>query len=178
MNIVKIISSKIDSSGKIIAKFLRFGKDDVRESVVISPYGFDSNPIANMRAIYSQTESNGDSVIIGYINVNQVTKEGESRIFATDSNGNIQIYIHLKDDGSIEFGGDTGNLTRFQELESAFNEMKGDLNDMISKWNSFVVAYVPGSPASVGTPPTLAGQNVQPSTADISGAKIEEFKTL
>jgi hypothetical protein len=55
--------------------------------------------------------------------------------------------------------------------------MKSDLNDMISKWNSFVAVYVPGSPTTVGLPPTLTGQNVTASTADISGCKIDEVKT-
>lgn len=178
MNIVRILSTRFDDSKRLISKFLRNGKDDVAESFTAEPFGLDSNPIKDIRAVFSKTESTADSVIIGFINEKKKTKTGESRLFSTDENGELKIFVHLKNDGTIEFGGDVGNLTRFQELETAFNKLKDDHNALVQKWNAFVTAYVPGSPAAVGLPPTLAGSNVQPSTADMSGAKIDEFKTL
>jgi hypothetical protein len=53
---------------------------------------------------------------------------------------------------------------QFSALKTAFEELQG-------KWNAFAAAYLPGGPASQGTPPT-AGQ----STADISNAKIDSVR--
>jgi len=48
---------------------------------------------------------------------------------------------------------------------------------LLGKWNSFCAEYVPGGPAMVGLPGTLAPSTIPESTADIIGAKIEEIKT-
>jgi hypothetical protein len=177
MNFVKIIETSIDSIGRRLPKFLRLGKSDIQECFEVSSFGDDSNPIKDMVAVYAQTSEIGKNVIIGYINKNQISAPGEKRIYSTDESGNVVFYFHLKNDGTAELNGTADNLVRFSALESGFNEMKSDLNDMISKWNSFVAVYVPGSPAVVGLPPTLTGQNVTTSTADISGCKIDEVKT-
>ena len=177
MNFVKIIETSIDSIGRRLPKFLRLGKSDVQECFQVSSFGDDSNPIKDMVAVYGQTSEIGKNVIIGYINKNQISEPGEKRIFSTNQNGEVVFFFHMKNDGTAELNGTGDNLVRFSQLESGFNELKGDLNDMISKWNSFVTSYVPGSPSTVGLPPTLAGQNVTASTANISGSKIDKIKT-
>lgn len=177
LNIVSIISTRLDSTSRMLVKFLRKGKSDVRESFEIGPFGFESNPLKDMIALYGQTDENGSDVIIGYVNKNRITDIGESRMFSTDSSGNIVMYLHMKNDGTAEFNGDSDNLVRYSELESAFNELKSDHNELVTKWNAFVAAYVPGSPSTVGLPPTLAGSNVSQSTASVAGAKIDELKT-
>jgi len=177
MNIVRILSTRFDDSKRLISKFLRNGSDDVAESFTAEPFGLDSNPIKNIRAVFSKTESTADSVTIGFINEKKETKTGESRLFSTDENGELKIFVHLKNDGTIEFGGDVGNLTRFQELETAFNQLKADHNKLVTAFNTHMHPT-----AAVGTPsPPTPVPNVIPaitSTADMSGAKIEEFKTL
>lgn len=177
MNLTKVISSSI-VAGKRMIKFLRMGKSDVREKPQVGPYGFDSCPIPDRIAVYSDTGEQGKSIVIGYINLNQLVNPGESRLYSEDENGNLKFYLWLKNNGTAEFGGTDDNLVRFIPMEQAFDEVNDKLNDMISKWNAFAAAYVPGSPTTVGLPSTLAGQNVSPSTADISGAKINEIKTL
>lgn len=177
MNIVRILSTRFDDSKRLISKFLRNGKDDVAESFTAEPFGLDSNPIKDIRAVFSKTESTADSVTIGFINEKKITKTGESRLFSTDENGELKIFVHLKNDGTIEFGGDVGNLTRFQELETAFNKLKDDHNKLVTAFNTHLHPT-----AAVGTPsPPTPVPNVipaVPSTADMSGAKIDEFKTL
>lgn len=140
------------------------GLNDTRTAEEAAPYGIDSNPIKDMIAVYSETSAKGDPVIIGYINVNQLADIGENRLYSTDENGVLKTFIWLKNDGQIWFGGNAKNMTRFQELESGFNQLRDD-------FNSFLTHVHGGS----GTPPTPP---VAPSTADISGAKIEEIKTL
>lgn len=176
LNLVKIISTVIDSLSRRKVKFLRFGNNDVQDVIQAAPYGNDSNPIADMVAVYGSTEEKGKAVIIGYLNVNQIADVGEHRTFATDSDGNVVFSIHQKNDGTCEIGGNTDFMVRFSNLEAGFNELKSDVNSHISDWNTFATAYVPGGPTPVGTPPTASTST--PTTADISGAKIDEIKTL
>lgn len=165
MNIVKTISTFFESGLRKI-KFLRLGKRDIQSSFEAMPYGFDSVPIKNIKAIYSKTGEDGKTVIIGYINTGQLEslKSGESRMFSTDSDGKLSFDIRLKDNGTAEIGGDSDFMVRFNALESGFNELRGD-------HNSFLL-HVHGA---AGTPPAPPAT---PSTASISDAKIEEIKTL
>jgi hypothetical protein len=55
-------------------------------------------------------------------------------------------------------------MTRFEELETGFNQLKSDFNSFLT--------HVHGGPGTPPAPPVL------PSTASISGAKINEVKTL
>jgi hypothetical protein len=178
IRVAKLISNSFDSLGRLVSKFARMGKDDVQEVVTAAPFGIDSRAIKDLIALHAETGVSGESVVIGFINKDCLSGVGEMRIFSTDSNGNLETYIHLKNNGDIHFGGTSGNMVRYQQLESAFNQLKSDHNALVQKWNNFVAAYVPGSPTTIGLPPTLVGSNVTPSTADITGAKIDEFKTL
>lgn len=176
MNLVKTISTQI-KKGERLVKFLRFGKNDVQECQQSSSFGDDSNAPKDMIAVYSATGEIGSPVIIGYINKNQLAGIGEKRIFSLKSNGDLAQYVWLKNDGTAEYGGDTDNFVRYSKLETAFNRLKDDHNELAAKWNAFVLAYTPGSPGTVGTPPTLSGSNVPLSTANIAPAKINELKT-
>lgn len=171
MNLTKVISTRLNDLGQRLVKVLRMGRSDVQEALSVSPYGIDSNPIKGMVAVYAQTGVKGETVIVGYIakglaTPSQQAEPGEVRLFSTDSDGAEQIYHWIKNDGTMEFGGDAKNLARYQELETAFNELQ-------ARWNEFAAAYVPGSPTTTGLPAT-ANQ----STSDISGAKIDELKCL
>lgn len=175
--ITKTISTAFDDLKRRIVKVLVSGKDNVQTATEVSPYGIDSNPIKDMYAIYAPTETKGKKVIVGYINVEKLAATGEVRLFSTNDSGALQTFIWLKKDGIIEIGGDQNFAVRFNELKSGYDSLKNTVNDLIGKWNAFTAAYVPGSPASVGTPPTLAGQNVTPSSASIDSAKNENIKT-
>lgn len=174
ITVVKLISNSFDSLGRLLSKFQRMGKDDIQETLTVSPYGFESRAIKDMVAIHCQTGVSGESVIIGFINKDCLSEVGESRIFSTDENGLLKTFIHLKANGDIHFGGDAGNLTRYQELETGFNQLKSDFNTLITLFNSHVHSGVTTGPGASGPSPTPGTQT----TASISGAKINEFKTL
>jgi len=170
MNFVKIISSTI-TSGKMMVKHLRMGKSDTRESKQITPFGVDSNPIKDTVAAYSETSVMGDDLVVGYVVKQSATEPGEIKIFAVNDEGFEQIYLHLKKNGDIWFGGNVGNLTRFQELQTAFNQLKSDFNSLVTTFNTHVH---PETGVTTGPTPTPGS----PSSADVSGAKIDQFKTL
>jgi hypothetical protein len=176
INVTKTISTSIKNAVRFV-KFLRMGKSDVQECRQASPFGVDSAPISDMAAIYAKTGEVGKPVVIGYINKNQIADVGENRLFSTDSDGNVVFYIHMKNDGTAEIGGDSDNMVRYSELESAFNELRSDLNSLITAYNTHAHPYVGLAVTVPGvTSPTSATGT--PSTADITPAKINEIKTL
>lgn len=172
MQVVKVISTSLKSAKRLI-KFLRYGRADVKENMECSPYGLDSNPIKDTRAVYAQTTSASQSVVIGYVNTMQKADVGEFRTFATNANGVEVFYTWMKADGTMEIGGDSDNMVRFSPLEAEFNKLRDDFNNFINtKYNLHT------HPTAAPGPPSVTVTVGTPSTADISGAKIDEIKTL
>jgi hypothetical protein len=182
VQLIKIISTEIDKVNRRVAKFLRYGRNDTQTSLQAAPYGVDANPIKDMIAVYAPTSEKGDTVVIGYINKNQIAEPGEYRIFSTNADGQVQATMHLKVNGvnqftgqSIEFLGNAKTLAKFEELKDGFDQLKEDLNNHIQNWNTFATAYTPGSSSSVGTPPTA--QTSDPSTASVDDSQASNLKT-
>lgn len=164
MNVLaRVLSSILDSLGRRIVKLRSLGKS-TETGLEATPFGTDANPIAGMVAIFAETSSKGDQVVIGYINKSQLAGPGEHRIYSTDSNGNVKFSIWLKADGTCEIGGSSKHMTRFEELETAFNELKTAFNSHTHS----------GVQAGAG----VTGPATPQSSADISGAKISTVKTL
>lgn len=176
MNFVKVNSTSFDKFKRRLVKFLLYGKDDVRETEESAPYGLDSNPIKGMTAIYGRTDKSGDDVIIGYLNQNQLADVGEFRAYSTDSNGGLKTSIWLKNDGTIEVGGNSNHLARFEKLKEGFDKLVDDFNDHLTAFNSHMHPTAGTGPPSPPTPG--AGIPATPSTASIDDAKIDEIKTL
>lgn len=174
MNLVKVISTAFDDLERRIVKVLRMGKSDVQTSVEAMPYGIDSNPVKDMIAVWAETGEKGKTVIVGYLNKNQLADVGEFRTYSTDSTGELKFYIWQKNDGSCEIGGDVDNMVRYSKLEEAFNQLKEDFNNFVTTYNSHVHSGVTTGPGSSGTTPATGTT----SSADISEAKIDEIKTL
>jgi hypothetical protein len=171
MNLVKIISS-VKSGGYQLAKFLRFGDKDVQEKKTVSPYGVDSNPIADMIALYAETTTKGEAVLVGYINKNAIAAPGELRFFGTNESGTEMCYQWFRTTGKVEINGDEDNIVRFTALKAGFDQLKADHNDLVSKWNSFCNTYIPGSPTVQGKPLTAVSLVDTASTASIDGSKV------
>jgi hypothetical protein len=171
INVIKVISTSLDQLSRRVVKFYRFGNSDVATSLEVGPYGTDSNPVKNMVALSVKTGTKGETFVIGYINKQKLAELGEHRTFSTDEDGVLKTYIWLKNDGTIEIGGDSDNMVRFSALETAFNELKGDFNTFIQGYNT----HTHPTPSGVSSPPVIGGTQ---SAADISGAKIDEIKTL
>lgn len=177
INLVKFISTEFDNARRRIVKTLRLGKQDVQTGPQVSPFGSDSNPAGNLRAIYLQTGVKGQTYIVGFINRDLVAEVGENRQFSTDEDGNLIFEARMRNDGTYEIGGSVDNLARYSKLQEAFDELKGDFNDLVTSYNlhtHITTATVGIGPPGVIAPTTSTGT---PSIADITPAKIEELKT-
>lgn len=165
MQFVKVISNQFDEAKRNIIKFLRFGKSDIQTSVNVQPAQVDACPIKDMIAIYAETSTKGDTVIIGYVNKNQKALSGEFRIFAQDDNGIEKTYIHLKKSGIIEIAGNTDNAVRYIALNTALQAQANAINIELGKIASVLNSIIPGSYV------------VTPITINITASKINEIKT-
>lgn len=173
MQLTRVISTQLDNLNRRLIKVLRFGRSDVQTPFQALPHGLDSNPVKDWLAVYSETTEKGKPVIIGYINPDQLAEAGGTRIYSTDSDGAVQFAIYLRADGTCEVGGDTDNMVRYSELETAFNTLRDDFNNFVNL--TYNLHQHPTAGVGAPSPPTVTGQQ---SNADISGAKIDEVKTL
>lgn len=159
-----MISTFVQETKRKVKVYLT-GLINVQSAHQVSPYGVDSNPIADMKAIYGQTEVNGRPVIIGYINKNVLADEGEIRLFSTDSAGALKMYVWLTNDGLLELGGDSHNLVRYTPLNSGLQDLKTAINAELTKIQTAI--------SGLGGAYSKSDVSV-----DISSSKIEEIKTL
>lgn len=176
--------SRVKKATSEFVKILLYGKSDVRTAQPIFPFGFDSKPVNDLVALYSNTGADGEPVVVGYIYLSDITDIGESRIYSTDSNGNSVFDIILKNDGTCEIGSDADNMVRYRPLASAYNQLKSDHDDTVSKLNAVINllktwTFLPGDGgAALKTAAIATLIDASNSTGDITGAKIDEVKTL
>ena len=175
MNIVGTVDGVELKNQERKIKVVIGGTSDVRETDDCGTPGIDASPIRGMKAIYADTQVEGEEVIIGYIIDNQEVAPGEIKIFSQDDNGQMKFYAHLRKDGTCHFGGNQDNMVRYSALESAFNQLKSDFNDLVSKFNSHTHVLTLSSGTGTAAPTAAPGT---PSASDITGAKIEQIKTL
>jgi len=147
--LTKVISTAFDSVRRLITKVKIMGNGDTRTAFSLAPYGVDSNPIAGMRAIYADTTNKKDSVIIGYINKDLLAAVGETRLFSTDENGQLKTFVWLKNDGTLQLGGDAKHAVRYEDLNSAIQSFQNFLQTELGKIATGITAgggtYTPGT---------------------------------
>jgi len=130
MNTLAKISESYIEKGKRILKFLQFGAKTSNESM---PFGYDGNPLKDTIAIHSSTSANGENVITGYINENQLASIGEVRLYSLSENKELKAFLWLKKDGTIELNGNDYSLTKFEPLEKSIKKLDTDINLELTK---------------------------------------------
>lgn len=132
--IVMITLSKLKSiaieQGQRILKVLQYGPKTANEC---GPFGLDSSPLENYTAIYAETANAGESLIIGYIQKNQIAQQGEARLFSLDSKGLLKAEIFCKADGTIILNGGVNSSIRYEPLNTELQKLKTDINTELLK---------------------------------------------
>lgn len=164
MKIIKVISSKLKDAS-VYVKFLKSGKSDVQEKFVIAPYGYDAMPIKDSIGVYSETGVSGEEVLLGFLNKHCVASPGESGLFSTDENDELKIYLRLKKNGEIHFGGDVDNLVKYKALNAELTSFKNQVQAQLALIQTGITGV-----GGVYTPGTL--------TLNISDAKADKLKTM
>lgn len=150
---------------KRFIQVMAMGEQDIREPYESMPFGIDSAPLDGMVALYSDTSNSEESVIIGYINENQIANMGEIRLYSLDGNGDQSTFIHLKNNGTVEFMGNAHNLVRYTPLDSGLQQFVQQMQTQL---------------AQIAAGISTAGGSYTPGTIsiNINQAKIDELKTL
>lgn len=127
---VSKISNTFKEGAYRILKVLQFG---VKTADECSPFGYDGNPPEDMDAIFAETSANGEPIIIGYIQSQRLANVGESRLYALKQNGDLSTYIWLRENNTIEFGGNDENLVKYSKLKKELNLLEKNLNIELNK---------------------------------------------
>lgn len=132
-----IFKSSVIELGKRILKIEEFGVKTANECM---PFGMDSNPIANMTAIHSITSNNSESVVIGYINKNQVAASGEMRLFSLGASGVQKTFLWLKANGKLELNGNMYSAVRYEPLNTGLQNQTQLINIELVKIQAALTA--------------------------------------
>lgn len=156
-----ITNATVDSTstedGMRMVKVDQFG---AKEPYECSPYGFDSNPVKDMTAIYADTSENGEPIIIGYVNENQLAEVGELRLYNSE-----QGYIWIKKDDSIELNGNARTIVAFQNL-------KTELQNTIVKVNAELVK-IQTAITALGGAYAKTDVNIDISSSEVKDVKVK-----
>lgn len=130
------------------------------------PPGVSSGPTENDRVIILPV---GSGVKVGIATHNYKIEvevsAGETILYSTDSDGKeVKAQIKLDTDGNIIMNEGTDHAASFEKLKTEIEKIQ-------NAWDTFAQAYVPGGPATQGTPPTAAQ-----SGANIDNAKVDKVR--
>lgn len=129
--ITKIKSSRIVNGIRLLTALVT-GKNDVREYYETSPYGWDSSPVANVKAVYMSTLNRGDNVNTGYIATDRIAQPGESRMYSTDSSGSTKYFVYCYTDKVvIGTGSPSNHLTQFEALNEKLQDQISQINTQL-----------------------------------------------
>lgn len=156
-----IVKDWFVKKGFKVLKVQEFGAKTAEQA---SDFGEDSTPLKDMVALYANTSEDGDNVIIGYLNKQHLTAEGEKRIFSLRPDGSLSIDIHLKNDGTLQVGGDAHTAVRFAPLNTAIQQQ------IAQAINTELTKIQTGITAAGGT------YTPQPLNVDLSGAESPNIK--
>ena len=131
-----ITNATVDSTstedGMRMIKVDQFG---AKEPYECAPFRFDSNPVKDMTAVYADTSENGEPIIIGYINENQLADVGELRLYNSNKS-----YIWLKNDDTIELNGNSRTIVAFIDLKTELENTINKLNVELTKIQTAITA--------------------------------------
>lgn len=183
MKIGKVISSIIKTiagGNWTLVKSQISGRDDIQETPQAVPFGIDSRPIKDIKAVYSPTENNAEPVLIGYFMEVAEAEAGELKTFSTNDSGEIQAFVFHKKDGNLELNGNLDNAVRYQKLDDAISVFKQSIDSSQSNQTTKINLELGKIQTAIVA---LGGTyNYIPVTADavnydLSAAKIDNIKT-
>lgn len=179
----KIIDSSTNN-GEPSAK-VELYKNDNANARIFNPPGVDARPLDGDSCFTENSEdTEGGKDILGFIDPKNepVAEKGEHRIYARDADGNIVATMHLKKNGIAELNGNVDFAVRYLELETAFNQLKGDHDALVTAVENQATFYSThnhqgvNGPTGTPLPLPLPVYGESASTADITPAKVDNVK--
>jgi hypothetical protein len=151
--------------------------------VDIDSHGSDNSEFYQIPGIFHKPQDDTEVVIVDCSGNNiaiaghdykfdEEIEKGETLIYSVDAAGVLKGKILIDKTGNIILNDGTDFAVAYTDLKSAFDTLKGDLNNLISVFNSHVHPGVTAGGASTAatvTPGTA-------SAADMSGSKVAAVK--
>ena len=149
--------------------------DDVQSVELVNASGVDYNPPPGSQVIVLDLGSAWKVAIASDDGIEPEADLGDYEIYSSDPTGATKIsYVKCTKDALnqlVEINGDADFAVRFNELETAFNQLQSDFDNFVTTvYNLHTHASAPVGPIS---PPSLTGST---STADIAPSKVEDVK--
>jgi hypothetical protein len=145
--------------------------DDIQSIEQLGQTGEDSNPQPGARVIVLDLGPAYRVAVATSDGITPTAAEGEKEIYSYDANGNKLAYIKLVSDGTVELNGNADFAVAFDDLQTAFNQLRDDFNNFVT--TVYNLHNHPTAPVGPVSPPALVGTS---SSADMSGAKVDTVK--
>lgn len=170
----EVKKNRNSDQGVLMLQVAISSEDDIQSVEYMTHTGDNSIPVIGSVVTILQAGSSWKIAIASKdtSDFDDTLKEGDRYLYSKDK----ASYIKILSDGTIQINGDVDNAVRYSALETAYNTLKTDLNNLISTFNAHVHPFVGVGPGNPGTTSTSATPGT-PSTGDISGAKIDEVFT-
>ena len=150
--------SRIKKATAEFIKIIRFGNNDILTANPVNNANVDSTPIDTGVAIFAETSNNSEPIILGYINENNTADKGEITIYSQNSSGARMIELKIKNNGTIELGGNVDNIMKY------------------GIFNSIIQTFINQINTQLVTACALIPYTWVPVTADFSTAKVNNVK--
>lgn len=179
--LLSLLSSEYDRLGRLVVKAWNGGSYTYTAEEA-GPWGMDARAIKGTVGLYAPTQRDGDELFLGWLIKDRLAEIGETRLFSTDANGVQKFNAWLRADGTMLLGdsitpADYANFAvLYNESLAENNKLKATINDLVQRWNAFCNAYTPGSPSTLGTPPTLTASTVTSNASDFTKIKNPKIK--
>lgn len=160
ITLTKVRDSFVEKGRMIIKSLSMMGATTAKQ---VTPFGIDSNPLNNLTAIYADTTNVGEALILGYINKDYITEQGEIRIYSVGADLAVKAYVHAKKDGILELNGDDFSSIRYENFKTKIDLLQQDINAQLGLISTSILG--------VGGVYTPANLNV-----DFTNAKSETVK--
>lgn len=158
------IATNRDGSGdRLLLQVEMSNADDVQTVEMLNAPGENSNPPDDSQVLIVDLGRAFKVALAADDGITPDMAEGEKKLYSISS-GAIAAFIKLLASGVLELNGNADFAVRYNALETAFNQLKAD-------YDAHTHLYTPGA----GTPTQTAAVAVG-STADITGAKVDEVK--
>jgi hypothetical protein len=144
--------------------------DDIHTVEYMSPPGEDSNPPDGAKVLIADVGRAYKIATAADDNIEPSMAEGEKKLYSI-SDGAIASFINFLASGIVEINGNNDFAVRYNELEAGFNQLRTDHDDFVA--NIYGLHNHPTAPTGPVSTPSVLGLA---STADISGAKVNEVK--
>jgi hypothetical protein len=155
------IKSSVIEAGKRILKVEQFGAKTAKEAY---PFGFDSVPPEGFTAIFAETTNKDASVIVGYINKNQLAEVGASRMYALGESGEVSGFVYVRASGVLELNGSDFSAVRYENLKAKIYLLQTQIN---SQWPLIAAGIATGGGTYTPTSVNVDFSNTQSPTVKL-----------